>query len=275
MSRKEQLAKAASETVDIVNKGEYKVKNKVVNVKEQVENAVNNTILYSPEDGDKLLESFNNDVSYKTKFEATNETTLKAITRLKELGFENVVALNFASAKKPGGGFLTGSSAQEESLARASALYHCISPKKEMYNHNKSLTSGLYSDYMIYSPNVPIIKDDFGDLLETPQLSSFITSPAVNLTWLPQEDKPKVRQVMKQRIEKILAVALENGNDTIVLGAYGCGVFGNRPADVAQIFRQVLNSEKFKNKFKRVTFAVYDKTPRKEIFTVFKNSFGR
>lgn len=278
-SRREFLASVVKDTLNTVKVGKYKnTKNKEIFIKEDVDFSVKNTILYSPEDGDKLVEKQQSNVvenKYQTKFEVTKETTLKAISRLLDEGYDNVSALNFASARHPGGGFINGSSAQEESLARSSSLYESLSTKKEMYDYNNKHKSGLYSDYMIYSPNVVVFKDDFGDILDLSYKCSFITSPAVNLNNIQSEERKQIRNVMTKRIEKILAVSLENGHDTIVLGAFGCGVFKNRPADVTQIFGQVLNSSKFKNQFKKVVFAVYDKERNTPTFNVFKNAFGK
>jgi uncharacterized protein (TIGR02452 family) len=273
MNNKEYLSKVAQDTIAILDSGKYTQGKQTIEIKSLIEKAVNSTILYSPLKGEKLLKEIELENSFQTLYEVTNETTLKAAKRLLEEEYENIVALNFASAKNPGGGFLKGSTAQEESLARSSALYYTLIQNKEMYDYNKKIGSGLYSDYMIYSPKVPVIKDDLGNLLESPYTCSFITSPAVNVNALKQEEKPKIRITMKTRIEKILAIALEHKNEAIVLGAFGCGVFGNRAVDIAQIFKQVLNDVKFKGKFKKVTFAVYDNTPNKEIFNVFKNTF--
>lgn len=272
---KTHLIKVAEDTLNIIKNGKYtNDKRKELFVKNDIDFAVNNSILYSPEDGDKLIEKIQpSNSKEKTIFETTGESTLKASQRLIEEGNERVIALNFASARNPGGGFLKGSNAQEESIARASALYSCISKMNKMYEYNRKNKSTLYSDYMIYSPKVPVFKDTMGNVLDEPYHCSFITSPAVNVKALDQSEKLKVREVMKKRIEKILSVAIENNYDVIVLGAFGCGVFGNRPADVTQIFGQVLNSQKFKGKFKKVVFAIYDKTPDKQVFKVFKNIF--
>ena len=61
--------------------------------------------------------------------EVTRETSLAATRRLGR----DVVCLVFASARKPGGGFLNGAQAQEESLARASALYACQRAAPQFY----------------------------------------------------------------------------------------------------------------------------------------------
>lgn len=91
-----------------------------------------------------------------------------------------MLALNFASARHPGGGFLGGSQAQEESLARASGLSPCLNQFQEMYDTNQRFSSCLYTDHMIYAPDVPVFRDDDDRLLEEPFLVSILTAPAVN-----------------------------------------------------------------------------------------------
>src|SRR5262245_2481136 len=116
-SRRIEIAK---DTLEILEKGFY------VNSKgEQVEisliqkNAVDNTRLYKPNELDELRLEIKNTNNYDTRYEVTNETTLDAVRRLVGEGEDNVMCLNFASAKNPGGGFLGGALAQEECVARA------------------------------------------------------------------------------------------------------------------------------------------------------------
>src|SRR5262249_6939710 len=115
--------------------------------------------------------------------------------------------------------------------------------KMELYEYNRRLTTCLYSDYMIYSPAVPVFRADNGALLERPYLVSFLTAPAVNANAVKRNEPSRVghiRATMKQRLERLLWVAHEHGHRSLILGAWGCGVFGNEPAMVAELFEETL-----------------------------------
>ncbi|MFN9113257.1 MAG: TIGR02452 family protein, partial [Bacteroidota bacterium] len=156
---------------------------------------------------------------HQTRLDVTLESTLAAHRRLQALGL-NVVSLNFANAVVPGGGFLHGARAQEEYLCRSSALYHSINGSP-MYTHNRAQATCLYSDAMIYSPDVPVFRDDDHKLLPSPPLASFITSPAPLATRLTPDERRQLRPVFTRRIHKVLSVAQDNGHDGLVLGAWG------------------------------------------------------
>lgn len=95
---------------------------------------------------------------HTTTYEVTNETTLSAQQRHLAKG-HNVISLNFAAATNPGGGFLTGARAQEEYLCRSSALFLAIKDSP-MYAYHRREGHKRYSDAMIYSPDVPVFRDD-------------------------------------------------------------------------------------------------------------------
>lgn len=273
MSR-EKRSKIAKETLEIIEKGYYEVNNKKVDLKDAVENAVKNSRLIKPDEINIDKKAFDrvSDDLYKAKYEITEESTLSAAKRIIDEGID-VICLNFASAKNPGGGFLSGSQAQEESIARATALYPCIYQMEEMYDFNKKIKTCLYSDYMIYSPDVPVFRDDFDNLLESIHTISIITAPAVNKGALKKEsEKLIVDRIMINRIKKILYIAAFNKKVNIILGAYGCGVFKNDALDVATYFKKILVEEGYDKFFKRIVFAIYEKSGKEKI-DAFKKVF--
>jgi len=193
-----------------------------------------------------------------TRYEVRNETTLQAARRLAESG-RAPLALNFASAYHPGGGFLGGSRAQEESLARSSGLYACIADQP-MYAYNQAHRSPVYSDWLLYSPRVPVFREDDGTLLARPYPCAFITAPAVNAKVILARDpsrRGELRGIMERRVDRVLAAAAHHGHATLVLGAWGCGAFGNDPQDIAAAFRDALRGP-HAERFETVVFAVVD-----------------
>ncbi|MGE5703123.1 MAG: TIGR02452 family protein [Clostridia bacterium] len=196
-------------------------------IKSMQEAAVRKSVLYRPADTDEVLEQIKLIPRQATNFpfiEITSETTLAAAKWLVvDRQVAQTLCLNFASAKNPGGGFQNGSQAQEESLERASGLYPCIAQMEEMYQYNRSRNTCLYSDYMIYSPKVPLFRDDHDRLLEDPYLVSFVTSPAVNAGVVRERESEKIRlidRVKCDRIAKIISIAAAYQYRALTIG-YG------------------------------------------------------
>ena len=259
-------AEIARETLEILKRGSYiPPQGKKVDLKKSIDFAVSNSFLVRPGRKEEFYrqveEMRKGDFSFQTKIEVTAETTLEAARRLTEEGrFTNIGCLNFASAKNPGGGLLKGSGAQEESLARASALYACLSSFKELYEVNRKYKSALYTDHMIYSPQVPVFRDMEDNLLRHPFCINIITAPAVNAGVVESREPHnahRIDEVMVERIGMILALAAVQRSDALVLGAYGCGVFKNGPHRVAEYFAHYLTRDGyFAGIFSHITFAV-------------------
>lgn len=254
----------AAETIEICNKKQYCSPNgKTIDISNELNNAVQNTILYSD-----LPEVTINQTS--VTIEVTNETTAEAAERLLKNGKTNVVALNFASAINPGGGFLAGANAQEEDLCRCSGLYQCIKNKPKFYNENIAAGNRLYLDNIIYSPNVPFFRDSNNKLLDYTFPLSIITSPAPNLIGAVEIDESVLESTILKRAEKILKVAHLNGHKNIVLGAWGCGAFCNDPVMVADAFKTALLTVPA---FEHVCFAVWDTRTPPHIYNTFRETF--
>ncbi|MDY3555671.1 TIGR02452 family protein [Gemmata sp. JC717] len=266
--KRSRAATIARDTLDIIAAGRYQNRRgETVPIAHLVEAARDGTRTYPP---DEPLPRFDPSGAAGV-FETVNDTTLAASHQLVREGFRPV-ALNFASARHPGGGFLGGARAQEESLCRASALYACINGNP-MYRDHAHTGGGFYTNYAIYSPAVPVFKDDEGELLDNPYLCAFVTSPAVNVGAIRDSERRLVRDEMRERIDKVLTLMAGHGHDAVVLGAWGCGVFKNEPDAIAELFAKALRG-RFAGCFAKVVFAVLDSSAEERFIGPFAKRFG-
>lgn len=274
-SRKE----IATQTVEIIERGSYRsTGGQSVDIAQLVRDCLARTQYFSVEDMKQIQERARSIAAtdHPASIELVNETSLAGIARLVQQG--PVAALNFASAKNPGGGFLNGSQAQEESLARSSALYASQLTASTFYDRHRAMSSLLYTDAMILSPDCPIIRDDEGNLLDAPHLASFITCAAPNAGATADnhpEELPLIPETLRQRCECVLALAAEKSCRQLILGAWGCGVFRNDPAIVAEAFMSHLRKKEWSHRFERVLFSVLDTSPTQETFKAFKQAIHR
>ncbi len=209
-----------------------------------------------------------------TAISVTGENTIEAMVRLAGRG-GHIGCLNFASARRPGGGFLHGAQAQEESLARSSALYPCLLTQPEYYTRNKALGSPVYLDIVLYSPLVPFIRDDT-HWFDAPVLASVITAAAPNVSELKKANKfdaEDVALVLENRTQLVLALAAHHKIERLVLGAWGAGVFGNDAGQVARIFAKLLKGP-FAGAFTEVVFAVLGTRETSANHRLFADVFG-
>jgi uncharacterized protein (TIGR02452 family) len=271
------LVRVARETLAIVERGGYFGGDGAwIDLRAAIDDAVAGTRLYTPEQLDRLLDAPRSEPAFeRTTLEVTGETTQVAARRLVlDEGCEELVLLNFASAKSPGGGFLDGAKAQEEELTRASALHACLIGQRDYYETNRACGHAVYTDHLIWSPRVPFFRIDSGGLLDRPFLASVITCPAPNARALQRDwDPAQYEAVLRRRAGKLLAAAQEHGHRQVLLGAWGCGAFRNDPVLVADAFAGWLESPRFVGSFHRVVFAVWD--PRGSNIAAFERRFGR
>jgi uncharacterized protein (TIGR02452 family) len=268
--KRSDLASLAEETLAILQAGRYTSQSgRLVDLGEKLRQARDGTRSYPPESRVPVPAL----PDRPTRIEVVNASTLEAARRLAGMG-QRVAALNFASAKNPGGGFRTGARAQEESLARASGLYAMLLGDP-MYDHHRSRKDPMYTTWVIYSPDVPVFRLDEGPLLDEPYLCSFLTSPAVNVGALHQPELrgEEIRRVMQERVQRVLEVAALHGHEVLVLGAWGCGVFQNDPEQIAELFRDAL-AGRFRGAFTHVVFAVLDSSGRRQCLGPFERVFG-
>jgi uncharacterized protein (TIGR02452 family) len=261
--KKADRIKTANNTLEIIKTGEYtNQKGELVLIEDFQKTAEKSTKVYTPQWLDLVMETATIQRYHETtEYELTDESTLAAARRLYGSSKEAPLALNFASAKHPGGGFLNGADGQEESLVRASGLYPCLTRGQMFYSFHRRQHSGLYSDHLILSSGVPVFKDDEGNLLDEPFPVSILSASAVNVATLQQQEKqsmPLIRETMEARAKKILFLANSFNFNQLILGAWGCGPFRHEPGEIASLFHRILMND-YKGAFKKVVFAIDSK----------------
>lgn len=204
---------------------------------------------------------------------------------------KNVCVLNFASASNPGGGVERGASAQEECLCRCSTLYASLSCQKmwdDFYRPHRRDRDPLHNDDCIYTPGVMVFKSDTSEPRKLPERMWYsvnvLTCAAPNLRAEPGNrmnpgdgrrmasiSNDELQRLHEKRMRRIMDVAVEQGTQVLILGAFGCGAFQNPPEVVAQAMKTVL--EEYNHCFETVEFAVYC-SPRDDLnYQVFQEAF--
>lgn len=176
-----------------------------------------------------------------------NTDTISAIAKLDEA---DLCVLNFASFTHPGGNFLGGAMAQEEALCHSSTLYNILEQKTDFYERNNVDTKkGLYSDRAIYTPSVLFFTEDGN------KTASVITCAAPNRASAQKENIPDqcIDLTLERRILFMYSIAKNERVKTLLLGAWGCGVFGNDPKEVCRLLL------KHRPQGMKIVFAIPDK----------------
>lgn len=234
---------SAARVLQLIKTGEYFVDGKSVRFANEQAEAENTTRLYTPEE----CESISYSSEPMPEIRVVDGTTQEIAMKLVNLAQGKVCLLNFASARNPGGGFLNGAKAQEEDLCRCSGLYPCLLTCPQYYEANRQQPSLLYTDYAIFSSNVPFFKiNGSGDLLPSPFLVSVITAPAPNSAPFLQNHPDgtfQIEETFLRRWRYILRIARDQGISRLLLGAWGCGAFGGDPVVASRTAKQAIQSD--------------------------------
>ena len=217
--------------------------------KDEIEDCIDETLAYNA--NSKFIEKRLNNKQIIIVDEIDSVGAVFKYVNINEI----TAVLNFASYNNPGGNFINGSKAQEECLCHESYLYNVLKECMGYYKINhKNKNRSLYTDRALYSPNVRFTKeckDVFCDVITCAAPNKTAAQKYYNVS--DEENS----EVLKERIEFVLKIAQDNGVDNLILGAYGCGVFGQDPLEVAKIFKEFL-SGKYKC-FNKVIFAIPNK----------------
>ncbi len=216
------------------------------------------------------------------KITVSKKRTFEAASSYARAG-EKVAVLNFANSFHPGGGVVHGARAQEESLCRVSTLYDALTSPKTMrlfYEVHRKTEDNLGTDDVIFTPDVAVFKSDTDIPKIVPESEWFFAdvltcaAPNIFYGWKTKIDisEDALFELFEKRARRIVGVAAENNVDALILGAFGCGAFGNSPQIVSRAFKTVLLDFQFS--FKTVEFAVFC-SPRDSLnFDAFQETFA-
>ena len=257
-----------AETVEIVECGAYETKRGIVVELPNDKAMRKGSVLYQQE----LPKAGATDYDGVTSVKVLEQDCIVAAKGLLDCGY-NPAVLNLASSWSPGGGVVQGSRAQEESIFRRTNLYRSLyqfahggkpdmfATKPEPIDLKKTPHYKVHLDYHfggIYTPGATVFRATNFELFQKPFPMSFISVAAIKepvLTpsgHLTDADKDQTRD----KIRTIFRIGLKHGHDSLVLGALGCGAYGNPPADVAKLFHEVFEEEEFRDKYKMLVFAI-------------------
>ena len=202
-------------------------------------------------------------------------------TYLYDNDIPKILVLNLANPVNPGGGVRRGARAQEEDLCRSSSLLLSLECRhaKKYYDYNKSLNTYMGSDALMITPQVEIIRDENGELLDDTVVVSVVTCAAPLVSYGKEGmTDAEYEQMMYDRITGMLKCVAYRGYKNLVLGAWGCGAFGNDAAVISNLFYKALreldyNGHSQKDLFRRIDFAVLDRTREQYNFKEFYRNF--
>lgn len=203
---------------------------------------------------------------------------------------KKVCVHNFASASNPGGGVTRGANAQEECLCRCSGLYFCLNTQAMwdgFYLPHRNSRNPIHNDDIIYTPSVTVFKTDTAYPRCMPEQDWYevnvITCAAPNLRQHPSNaynsgdgntaitiTDEELLALHEKRLRRILDVAIMEGNEVVILGAFGCGAFSNNPEVVAQAAKNVITEYLYA--FESIEFAVYCSPRDEQNYRIFDRS---
>ncbi|MCD8199426.1 MAG: TIGR02452 family protein [Coriobacteriaceae bacterium] len=188
-----------------------------------------------------------------------------------------VLVLNLASFSRPGGAVRDGANGQEEDLCRRSTLLLSLESDeaKRYYDYNNALKTRLGSDAVMITPEVLVFRDEKGELLQEPFTISVMScaAPMIRMGLEGKSDE-EYRAMLLNRIAGMLRCAMSEGYRNLVLGAFGCGVFGNDAAVVSDAFKATFD-EVGESAFSHVDFAVLCKDGKDYNYQEFCRNFGK
>lgn len=163
--------------------------------------------------------------------------------------------LVFASSKHYGGGVWTGAKAQEEDIFLCTDLFMLKEQVEKEYYPLKG----------ILSVDCHIVSDANHNNLdqEIPARAFFAAAPNLN----KEMNDPKLDVDFYSRMLCLTDATLDHSTETtLVIGAWGCGVFKNDPKEVAELFKTIMPL--LLEDYKEVVVAI----PDEKVLNIFKET---
>lgn len=280
-----------NDTLTIINEGFYVKNNKKVCLKFGTDRLKQIKVLL-PDDVEKICNKNDmprriffgrcgHDCQNIDSFSLARSIYMNYSFNFKNKDTKNILVLNLANPFNPGGGVRQGARAQEEDLCRKSSLLLSLESQEaqKYYNYNIAQNTYMGTDAMMFTPNVEIIRDENGALLDETVVVSVLTCAAPLVIYGKEGmSEEEYRCMVYNRIVKMLKCSAYFGYKHLVLGAWGCGAFGNDAKVISDVFYKALKEIEYcrmreKDLFRRIEFAVLDKTEEQYNFNQFQRNF--
>ena len=163
-----------------------------------------------------------------------------------------VCVVDPASYRTPGGNYLNGGWGTEEQICAESNLFVVLEGLRADYHdaNRQSTHGGLNSDRALYLRD--LIFTTGGAMKKRDVL--VCAPPNRNFALQNHRSEAECDMDLAHRVEALMRIAAVNGADTLVLGAFGCGFFGNDAEQVAGLFKMWL--EAHQGQFQTVVFSI-------------------
>ncbi|TKA23549.1 hypothetical protein B0A50_07127 [Salinomyces thailandicus] len=217
-----------------------------------------------------------------------SKRTAPTLKTTREGQMSNVAVLNMASPLRPGGGFLDGANSQEEFLCARTTLY-------------PSLWDSFYrlpEVGAIWTPDVLVFRDCTPEAIDlTKRDRYFVDVISAGMFRFPDASRARApedrvdsacscgvsycdrdRELVTRKMKSVLRIAQSQGAQKLILGAWGCGAYGNPVKEVAKLWRKVIagsprqrrpNNERWEG-IKEIVFAIPDKSMVREFANAFE-----
>lgn len=263
--------KILRETMKAAEDGCYFVEEREVKIPVSFEQ-IKEVTLYAPEQVAQLSEQ-DTPGNEPTRITLRNQDTLEAAFELHQRRKETekpVLILNFANPHRPGGGIRSRPGTQEEHLCVKTTVLCSLETEEAWPFYQTNLDCGTHAqtDTILFSPNTMVIRNPDLSLREDPFPVAVMTVSAPIASRMEASELPDLENILNRRIHGMLRAAAAEGYTRLVLGAWGCGNFGNDPELVARLFHDNLTGI-----FEEVTMAVFDNSEDQYRYSCFAKYF--